>query len=69
MTTITINEELGIGRNSFESLSDLLAYLEENGLMVVLHELTEDKVTDDLRRKAKEAKKQYKEDPDSFSRL
>ncbi len=69
MTTITINEELGIGRNSFESLSELLAYLEENGLMVVLHELPEDEITSDIRSKADAAKKKYAEDPGAFLHL
>ena len=69
MTTITINEELGIERNSFKSLSELLTYLEEHGLMIGLHELSENEVTNDMRKKAKEAAKEYREHPSSFSRL
>jgi len=69
MTTITINEDLGFDRNAFGSLSELLAYLEEHGLMVVLQELSGDAVTDDMKKNAKEASKQYKEDPSSFTSL
>ena len=69
VTTITINQELGIDRHSFGSLLELLSYLEENGLVVTLHELPEDEVTHDMRDRAEEAARQYRNDPSSFKRL
>ena len=69
MTTITINEDIPLKQLAFSSLAELLASLEQNGLVVSLHEVLGDEVTDDMRRKAKDAAKQYRDDPSSFSRL
>ena len=69
MTTITIKEELGFKQVSFENLAELITYLEEHGLMITLHELPTDEVTSDLRKKAKEAAKEYRQHPSSFSHL
>jgi len=57
MTTVTFDEDLQLPSH-FRDLAAFLAYLEENGLMVVLHELSEDEVTDDVRKKANEASQQ-----------
>ncbi|MBT3834667.1 hypothetical protein HOF56_00285 [Candidatus Peribacteria bacterium] len=67
MTTITIDDDLGFEKQSFASVSDMIAFLEEQNIFVMIREI--DDVDSEIENKATEAINQFDKDPSSFSNL
>lgn len=67
MTTITIKEDLPLENKAFGSVAELFAALEEQNLFIVLHELSDEDVTDDDRKMAEQTRKEFLTDPSAFS--